>query len=109
MMACLLCILSQPGDPVRYLVLYAGTPRGHPRLSTPRRHPAMPLVKEELLQLLQELHLPDVHIIGAMTVDHLIPEVPLTYAQIHRYGIKRCLLSRRSPTFPWAPPHIALG
>jgi hypothetical protein len=32
-----------------------------------------------------------VHIIGALTVDHLIPDVPLTYAQINRYGIKRCL------------------
>jgi hypothetical protein len=32
----------------------------------------MPLVKEELFQLLQELHLPDAHIIGALTVDHLI-------------------------------------
>jgi hypothetical protein len=95
MMACLLCILPQPGDPVRYLVLYSGTPGFHPRLRAPCRHPAMPLLKEELFQLLRELHLPDVHIIGAMTADHLIPEVPLTYAQISRYGIKRCLLSRR--------------
>ena len=50
----------------------------------------MPLLKEELFQLLQELHIPDGHITGAMTVDHLIPEVTLTYAQINRYGIKRC-------------------
>ena len=49
----------------------------------------MPLVKEEVFQLLQELHLPDAHIIGALTVDHLIPAVPLTYAQIARYGIQR--------------------
>jgi hypothetical protein len=49
----------------------------------------MLLVKEELFQLLQELHLPDADIIGAMTGDHLITHVPLTYAQIHRYGIKR--------------------
>jgi len=58
----------------------------------------MPLLKEELFQLLQELYIPDVHIIGAMTVDHLIPDVPLTSAQINRYGIQRCLLSRRSTT-----------
>jgi hypothetical protein len=90
MMACLLYILPHQGDPVRYLVLYSGTPRGDPRLRAPRRHPEMPLLKEELFQLLQELHIPDVHIIGAMTVDHLIPEVTLTYAQINRYGIKRC-------------------
>jgi hypothetical protein len=90
MMACLLAILAHQGDPVRYLVFYAGTPLGNPRLSAPGRHPAMPLVKEELFQLLHELHLPDAHIIGAMTADHLIPEVPLTYAQIHRYGLKRC-------------------
>jgi hypothetical protein len=57
---------------------------------SPRRHPAMPLLKEELFQLLQELHLPDAHIIGAMTVDYLIPDVTLTYAQINRYGIKQC-------------------
>src|SRR3989442_271357 len=82
-------ILPKQGDPVRYLVLYSGTPRGHPRRRAPRRHPAMPLLKEELFQLLQELHIPDVHIIGAMTVDHLIPDVTLTYAQINRYGIKR--------------------
>ena len=90
-MTCLLYILAQQGDPVRYLVLYSGTPRGSRRLSTLGRHPALPLVKEELFQLLHGLHLPDAHIIGALTVDHLIPEVPLTYAQIHRYGIKRCL------------------
>jgi hypothetical protein len=90
-MACLLYILSQQDTPVRYLVLYSGTPRGDPCLRSPRRHPAMPLLKEELFQLLQELHLPDTRIIGAMTVDNLIPEVPLTYAQIDRYGIKRCL------------------
>jgi hypothetical protein len=90
MMACLLYILAQHGDPVRYLVLYSGAPRGDPRLRAPRRHPEMPLLKEELFQLLQELHIPDVHIIGAMTVDHLIPDVTLTYAQINRYGIKRC-------------------
>jgi hypothetical protein len=89
MMACLLYILPQQGDPVRYLVLYSGTPRGSPRLRAPRRHPALPLVKEELFQVLQELHIPDGHIIGAMTVDHLIPDVPLTYAQINRYGLKR--------------------
>jgi hypothetical protein len=90
MMACMLYILAQHGDPVRYLVLYSGTPRGDPHLCAPRRHPEMPLVKEELFQLLQELHIPDVHIIGAMVVDHLIPDVTLTYAQISRYGIKRC-------------------
>jgi hypothetical protein len=90
MMACLLYILAQHGDPVRYLVLYSGTPRGNPRLRVPRRHPEMPLLKEELFQLLQELHIPDGHITGAMTVDHLIPDVTLTYAQIARYGIKRC-------------------
>jgi hypothetical protein len=90
MMACMLYILAQHGDPVRYLVLYSGTPRGDPRLRAPRRHPEMPLLKEELFQLLQELHIPDVHIIGAMTVDHLISDVTLTYAQINRYGIKRC-------------------
>ena len=89
-MACLLYILPQQGDPVRYLVLYSGTPRGHPRLGASRRHPALPLLKEELFQLLRELHIPDAHIIGALTVDHLIPEVPLTYGQINRYGIKRC-------------------
>jgi hypothetical protein len=88
-MACMLYVLSQQDTPVRYLVLYAGTPRGDPRLSAPRRHPGMPLLKEELFQLLQELHLSDAHIIGALTADQLIPEVPLTYAQIHRYGIKR--------------------
>jgi hypothetical protein len=91
MMACLLCILPHQGDPVRYLVFYAGTPLGNPHRSAPRRHPAMPLVKEELFQLLHELHISDDHIIGAMTGDHLIPDVPLTYAQINRYGIKRCL------------------
>jgi hypothetical protein len=90
MMTCLLYILAQYGDPVRYLVLYSGTPRGDPRLRAPRRHPEMPLLKEELFQLLQELHIPDGHITGAMTVDHLIPDVTLTYAQIARYGIKRC-------------------
>jgi hypothetical protein len=51
----------------------------------------MPLLKEELFQLLQELHLPDAHITGAMTVDYLIPEVTLIYAQINQYGIKQCL------------------
>jgi hypothetical protein len=90
MMACRLYILPQPGDPVRYLVLYSGTPLGDPRLSTPRRHPALPLLKEELFQLLQELHLPDADIIGALTVDHLIPDVELTYAQIDQYGLQRC-------------------
>jgi hypothetical protein len=90
MMACLLAILPHQGDPMRYLVLYSGTPRGDPRVSAPGRHPALPLLKEELFQLLHELHLPDAHIIGAMTGDHLIPEVPLTYAQITRYGLKRC-------------------
>jgi hypothetical protein len=85
-----LYILPQQGDPVRYLVLYSGTPLGDPRLSTPRRHPALPLLKEELFQLLQELRIPDADIIGALTVDHLIPEVPLTYEQINRYGLKRC-------------------
>ena len=88
-MACLLYILAQQGDPVRYLVLYSGTPRGSPRLRVPRRNPALPLVREELFQLLRELHLPDAHIIGALTVDSLIPDVPLTYAQINRYGIQR--------------------
>jgi hypothetical protein len=90
MMACLLYILPHLGDPVRYLVLYSGTPRGNPRRSAPGRHPALPLLKEELFQLLHELHLSDADIIGAMTVDHLIPDVPLTYAQINRYGIKKC-------------------
>jgi hypothetical protein len=90
-MACMLYILPQQGHPVRYLVLYSGTPLGNPRLRAPRRGSEMPLLKEELFQLLQELHIPDAHIIGAMTVDHVIPEVPLTYAQIHRYGITRCL------------------
>jgi hypothetical protein len=88
-MACMLYILAQQETPVRYLVFYSGTPRGHPHLSTRRRHPAMLLLKEELFQLLHELHLPDAHIIGAMTADHLIPEVELTYAQINRYGITR--------------------
>jgi hypothetical protein len=41
-------------------------------------------------QLLQELRVPEVGIIGAMTGDYLIPDVPLTYAQINRYGLKRC-------------------
>ena len=90
MVACTLYILPQPGDPVRYLVLYSGTPRGDPRLRTRRRHPEMPLLREELFQLLQALHIPDVHIIGAMTGDHLIPDVTLTYAQIDWYGIKWC-------------------
>jgi len=91
MMACRLYILPHQGDPVRYLVLYSGTPLGAPRRRAPGRHPAMPLVKEELFQLLHELHIPDADIIGALTVDHLIPEVPLTSAQINRYGlIKRC-------------------
>jgi hypothetical protein len=89
-MACLLLILPQPGDPVRYLVLYAGTPLGDPRHRGPRRGLERPLVKEELFQLLQALRLPDAHIIGALTGDHLIPEVPLTYAQIDRYGLQRC-------------------
>jgi hypothetical protein len=89
MMACLLYILPQQGDPVRYLVLYSGTPRGSLRLRTLRRYPALPLVKEELFQLLQGLHIPHADIIGAMTMDHLIPDVPLTYAKINRYGIKR--------------------
>jgi hypothetical protein len=35
MMTCLLYILAQNGDPVRYLVLYSGTPRGDPRLRAP--------------------------------------------------------------------------
>jgi hypothetical protein len=90
MMACLLSILPHPGDPVRYLVFYPGTPRGDPRRSAPRRPPELALLKEELFLLLHELHLPDAHIIGALTGDHLIPDVPLTYAQIHRYGLKRC-------------------
>jgi hypothetical protein len=90
MMACLLLILPQPGDPVRYLVLYSGTPLSDPRPSVPRRGPELPLLKGELFQLLQALHLPDAHIIGALTADHLIPDVPLTYAQIDRYGLKRC-------------------
>jgi hypothetical protein len=89
-MACLLYILAQYGDPVWYLVLYSGTPHGNPRFRAPRRHPAMPLLKEELCQFLQELHLPDAHIIGAMTVDYLIPDVTLTYAQINQYSIKQC-------------------
>jgi hypothetical protein len=97
MMACMLFILAQHGDPVRYLVLYSGTPRGHPRRRAPRRHPAMPLLKEELFQLLHELHLPDAHIIGAMTVDSLIPDVTLTYAQINRYGLQQCPSPRRLP------------
>ena len=86
-MACTLYILPQQDHPVRYLVLYSGTPLGNPRLRTSRRGSEMPLVKEELFQLLQELHLPDAHIIGALTADHLIADVPLTYAQIKRYGI----------------------
>jgi hypothetical protein len=90
MMACVLAILPHQGDPVRYLVLYSGTPRGDPCVSAPGRHPALPLVKEELFQLLQELRVPEVGIIGAMTGDYLIPDVPLTYAQINRYGLKRC-------------------
>jgi hypothetical protein len=90
MMACLLAILAHQGDPVRYLVCYAGTPLGDPRRSAPRRHPAIPLVKEELFQLLHELHSSDDHIIGALTGDHLIPDVPLTYAQINRCGLTRC-------------------
>jgi hypothetical protein len=90
MMACLLYILPHQGDPVRYLVFYSGTPLGDPQPNAPGRHPEMPLLKEELFQLLQELRIPDADIIGALTVDHLIPEVPLTYAQIHRYGLKRC-------------------
>jgi hypothetical protein len=89
MMACLLYILPQAGDPVRYLVLYSGTPRGSPRLGAFRRHPALPLVKEELFQLLRELRIADAHIMGALTVDSLIPEVPLTCAQIAWYGIER--------------------
>lgn len=89
-MACTLYILSQQGHPVRSLVLYSGTPLGDPRLRAPRRSPEMPLLKKELFQLLQELHIPDAHIIGAMTVDHLIPDVTLTYTQIDRYGLKRC-------------------
>ena len=88
MMACLLFVLPQPGDPVRYRVLYSGTPHGHPRLGAFRRHPALPLVKEGLFQWLRELHIPDAHIIGALTVDYLIPEVRLTCAQIAWYGIK---------------------
>jgi hypothetical protein len=91
MMACLLCILPHPGDPVRYVVFYSGTPPGDPRRSAPGRHPELVLLKEELFQWLHELHISDDHIIGAMTGDHLIPDVPLTYAQITRYGIKRCL------------------
>jgi hypothetical protein len=91
MMACLLFMLPHQGDPVRDLVFYAGTPLGNPRRSTPGRHPALPLVKEELFQWLRELAIPDAHIIGAMTVDHLIPDVPLTSAPITRYGLKRCL------------------
>jgi hypothetical protein len=90
LMACLLCILPQPGDPVRYLVLYAGTPLGNPRPGVPRRRSELLLLKEELFQLLRALHLPDAHIIGALTGDHLIPDVPLTSAQIARYGLKRC-------------------
>ena len=90
LMTFLLPAADRDGDPVRYLVLYSGTPHGDPRFRAPRRHPAVPLLKEELFQLLQELHLPDAHIIGAMTVDYLIPDVTLTYAQINRYGIKQC-------------------
>jgi hypothetical protein len=97
MMACLLYILAQHGDPMRYLVLYSGTPHGDPRFRAPRRHPAMPLLKEELFQFLHELHLPDAHIIGAVTVDSLIPDVTLTYAQINRYGITQCPSPRRPP------------
>jgi hypothetical protein len=57
----------------------------------------MPLLKEELFQFLHELHLPDAHIIGAVTVDSLIPDVTLTYAQINRYGITQCPSPRRPP------------
>jgi hypothetical protein len=54
-MASLLSILPHQGDPVRYLVFYcyAGTALGAPCLSAPRRHPAMPLLKEELCQRFQ--------------------------------------------------------
>ena len=52
-------------------------------------------MKAELAQLLQALRLPDAHIIGALTGDHLIPEVPLTSAQIDRYGFTRCPSLRR--------------
>jgi hypothetical protein len=97
MMACLLYILPYQGDPVWYLVLYSGTPHGDPRVSAPGRHPALPLVKEKLFQLLQELRVPEVDIIGAMTGDYLIPDVPLTYAQITRYGLTRCPCQGRVP------------
>jgi hypothetical protein len=64
------------GDPTGSAVLGPGLARLFLFMTTP--------------QLLQALHLPDADIIGALTVDHLIPEVPLTSAQINRYGLKRC-------------------
>ena len=89
-MACLLVILPQPGDPVHDLVLYAGTPLGTRRPGAPRRGPERLLVEAELFRLLRALHLPDAHIIEALTGDHLIPDVPLTAAQVARYGLIRC-------------------
>ena len=72
MIACLLVILPQADAPVHYRVLYAGTPLGNPRANVPRHGPELPLLKEELFQLLRALRLPDAHIIGALTGDHLI-------------------------------------